>query len=117
LAKPTQRAKPIEKAKPLESDDLTKERPTAPIDPELLKSLLEHKRAMRQMLFDFIIDLIDHGAGPVIIILGLLVVVSGHGSATDVRTIIGGITTGGGAVGTGVQLRRRQQRQSHKKLP
>lgn len=61
-------------------------------------------------MLDFIIQAIDHGAGPVIIVVGLIVVASGHGSATDVRTIIGGVTTSGGAVGTGVQLRRRRQK-------
>ncbi len=100
--------KPIEKAKPVEKVDLTNEKPTAPIDSELARQWLAIVK--RRDLYDFIIDAIDHGAGPVITILGLVLVATGHGSATDIRTIIGGITTGGGAVGTGIQIRRRQRR-------
>jgi uncharacterized protein YcfJ len=99
-------------AKPTSKDDLRNEKPTAPVDPVLLKEWWKHKRTMRQMTFNFVIAAIVNGAAPLIAIGGLILIATGHGSATDVKTILGAITGGGGAVGTVVQQRRRRRNRS-----
>lgn len=100
-------------AKPTSKDDLTNEKPTAPVDPALLKEWWSHQRAMRQMTFDFVSATIRNGTAPVIAIVGLILVLSGHGSATDVKTILGAVTGVGGAATTVVQQRRRRRRRRH----
>jgi hypothetical protein len=88
------------------SSDLRAERPTAAIDRDLLETLLKHKRETARERHDFIIGLIDHGGPLLIAVFGLALVASGHGSASDVKTILGALATAGGGAGALTGLRR-----------
>lgn len=90
-----------------EKDDLVAmgEKPTVDVDP-VLAAYWSHQRAMRQMLFDFIIDLIDHGGLLALALIGLLLVALGRLTSNDVVTIIGAVAGIGGGVGAGVRAVR-----------
>lgn len=87
------------------STDLSGERPTTAVDLQLLETWLKHDRAKRRETHDFIIGLIDHGGPLLIAIAGLGLVASGHGSAADVKTILGALAATGGGAGAITGLR------------
>ena len=76
-----------------ERDDLVAEVPTEKANPNLV-AFWDHKERMRDKLFAFVLDLAPFA----LILVGLILVALGH-SATDVKTVLGGLTTltGGGS--------------------
>ncbi len=91
-------------------DDLLRERPTAAIDRQALEMLLKHERLTKQAKYDFIIDLIDHGALWAIALIGLILVLLGHGKAEDVKTILGAVMAIFGSGAAAARQRRKKPR-------